>query len=378
MTQLPTGASAERQIGPDVARCAACLSLVGVHFFLQNGFYKTPVTGASMFFFVLLRMGCMLCVPTFLLLTGYLMRDKTLSRGYYGKAGKTVFVYLVCSVICVLFRVYAERSLAPERALRGILGFTAAPYGWYIEMYLGLFLLVPFLNVLYKNLPTRRAKQVLIATLLVLTTLPAVINVYNFTDPSWWAQPASSPDHVQLIPQWWKGIYPLTYYYLGAYVGEYGLPLPSALLRLCALAFWFGGAAYAWWRSRGALFVWGAWCDWGSVFNVGLSVCVFTLLTRREYRRTPRILRRLIAGSSQLCLGAYLLSYVFDRLYYAVLRAAVPSVPRRLGWFFVFVPLVFISSLTLALAPELLYRGVRSAVRRLRRVAERRKDPCSV
>ena len=32
-----------------------------------------------------------------------------------------------------------------------IFNFTACPNAWYLEMYIGLFLLIPFLNIIYNN-----------------------------------------------------------------------------------------------------------------------------------------------------------------------------------------------------------------------------------
>ena len=38
------------------------------------------------------------------------------------------------------------------------LNYEVIPYGWYIEMYICLFLLIPFLNLIYKCLDTQRKK----------------------------------------------------------------------------------------------------------------------------------------------------------------------------------------------------------------------------
>ena len=64
-----------------------------------------------------------------------------------------------------------------------LLAFTGAPHAWYVEMYIGLFLLILFLNVLYHGLTSRRQKQVLILTLLAVTALPALTNLYHSCFP---------------------------------------------------------------------------------------------------------------------------------------------------------------------------------------------------
>ena len=84
----------------DVIRIVGLFSVVGVHFFLHTGFYSQPYTGegpiesiikaisegdsdyltsAWMFLMYMLRTLFNVCVPLFIILTGYLMSKKTLS-----------------------------------------------------------------------------------------------------------------------------------------------------------------------------------------------------------------------------------------------------------------------------------------------------------
>ena len=37
-----------------------------------------------------------------------------------------------------------------------IFSFSTIPYGWYVEMWIGLFLMVPFLNILWWNCPSKK------------------------------------------------------------------------------------------------------------------------------------------------------------------------------------------------------------------------------
>ena len=60
-----------------------------------------------------------------------------------------------------------------------ILDFSADSYAWYIEMYIGLFLIIPFLNILWNNLNDVGRKW-LIITLLGLTALPSLLNCWDF------------------------------------------------------------------------------------------------------------------------------------------------------------------------------------------------------
>lgn len=364
----------QRKLGPDLVRIAACFAVLSVHFFLNNGFYSEPVEGAAMFIMVLMRSSFMVCVPLFLLLTGYLMRNKKLEKSYYAKGAKTLAVYILASVACILYKLIHLKTGEPLKAALSVLNYTGAPYGWYIEMYIGLFLLIPFLNILYHGLPGRGAKKALLGTLLFLTALPSVLNVYEVTNAAWWSMPSSSAAYQQLIPQWWRGVYPLTYYYLGAYIGEYGVRLPAVSGKLFTLAALLFNGLYNYWRSRGGNFIWGNWNDWGSLFNVVCAVLVFMLLVHKDGARRPALYRAAVAAVSDLTLGIYLTSYIFDSLFYPMLKQRVPTMQDRLPYYFAIVPLVFLCSLVLSGVIELIWLLGSALMRRCRAKLRERKQ----
>ena len=362
-----------RNTGADIVRILACFSLISVHFFLNNGFYQQTVQGGRMFIMLMMRTGFMVCVPLFILLTGYLMHNQKPEKKYYLKGVKTLTIYLLASAACIVYRVVWSHADVLT-GIKGVFSYTAAPYAWYIEMYFGLFLMIPFLNLAYNGLPTKRGKQVLLATGLFLTALPVIFNVYGIFDGlQWWKNPAASTVYQQILPQWWLGIYPLTYYFIGAYIGEYGVhikPGLNALLIVIPLLF---NTLYNYWRSYGTAFIWGAWTNWGSILNVALAVQVFTLVMGRKYEKTPPLVKKALQGVSGLCLGIYLVSYIFDNKYYGILNARVPVMQDRLPYYFVIVPAVFLSSMALSLALELIYRGADFGVRKLCAAVKKRR-----
>lgn len=66
----------KRNINIDLIRCCAIFAVISVHFFRNNGFYTEPVIGWRMYLMVFMRTTFMICVPLFLLITGYLMNRK--------------------------------------------------------------------------------------------------------------------------------------------------------------------------------------------------------------------------------------------------------------------------------------------------------------
>ncbi len=65
-----------------------------------------------------------------------------------------------------------------------------------------------------------------------------------------------------------------------------------------------------------------------------------------DYERFPRWLARFIQKLSGLSLGAYLLSWIFDKALYPLLLERVPEVIYRLEFYVVMVPIIFVLSLS--------------------------------
>ena len=157
----------------DIIRGLALLTVAGVHFFLHSDYYNTPIVGGKMYAFTLIRQFCMICVPLFIILSGYLMSKHTVSAKFYKKIIYILSIYFMASVCCTLFKVlYQNEQFNLIKFVQKILNFSAAPYSWYVEMYIGLFLLCPFLNSAYNNLKSKKEKTVLILTMLFLSALP--------------------------------------------------------------------------------------------------------------------------------------------------------------------------------------------------------------
>lgn len=354
MTQVQgTAGKQNRDMNADLIRCVAVFSVLSVHFLLNSGFYSEPTARTDIFWLCVYRSFFMTCVPMFMILTGYLMLNKTLSHRYYKGLWKTVEIYLLASIACLLFKKYAlDYDVTLKTAVLDILDFDAANYAWYIEMYIGLFLMIPFLNLAYHGLKTKREKQLLVITMASLTLLPKLLNVFNFRTPGWWASPSVSETYDPVVPGFFTGMYPITYYFIGAYLREYGWKLKKwlnlVLLALVILVFGW----YNYYRSDGGAFVWGSNSTWGGE-NLITAVLLFTLLLHLNVQRWPRILHTILTYISNISLGLYLISWIFDRIVYdGVLKVQVVTVCERWKFWPLVVPSVFLMS---AAAASLLY-----------------------
>jgi len=362
-----------RNPGLDILRCIALFCVVAVHFFLNTINYDLfQIQGWTAFLVLLLRGGFLICVPLFLLLSGYLMGNRTPTRSYYRKLTKTLGIYVLASLCCVAFSLLYNLILHKQmidigESLMGILSFTAAPYSWYIEMYIGLFLLIPYLNILYNHIDSPENKRNFILTLLVLTALPSVVNIHRWDSLQWWLQPSSSHSYTQLIPGWWTGIYPLTYYYLGCYLREFPLKMSRRSNLYCILAVYLLFGVFNYYRSYNSTFVAGAWQDYSSLFVVLLSVLVFSWVVQADYSKMSEKTAKTLAYLSDLTLGAYLVSWIFDRVVYGIITRLTVEIPQRLPFILVSVPFVYVCSMVLSAVLNSIYRrlaGLLSTVRK--------------
>ena len=330
----------------DIVRIVSVFLVNSVHFFLYNGFYSETVTGVPMFIMVQMRTLFAVCVPMFMVLTGYLMSKKELSGSYYKGIRKTLIVFALSTVACMIFKaLYLHESFDLLKLLTDTLNFKGSTYSWYIEMYIGLFLIAPFLNLAYNGLKSQRAKQVLVLTFVGVTILPSLFNTFVLDPLSWWGNPITSDEFWKIIPGWWIGMYPLAYYFTGAYLREYGIKARTKTIIITFLISLFVFGAFNYYRSYGSTFRTGSQINWGGIQTYLLTVMLFVMLSRIKTDNWSVGVKKFLWKVSDLALGTYLMSYVFDRvIYYDYLNRNVPVMQERLPWFLLCVPIVFILS----------------------------------
>lgn len=336
----------KRNPAADIIRILALFLVVSVHFFLNNGFYEKTVKGETMFVMTLMRSFFMICVPLFLTLSGYLLRKKQLEKKYYKRITGIIITYILAGILCLFYAVvFLNEDYTIRNMVLSFLNFKAAPYAWYIEMYLGLFLLIPFLNIVYNSLPSQKWKIWLIITFIILTSLPAVTNAYDLTSFDWLSLPSSTTTMNKVLPYWWKNLYPITYYYIGCYLSEYGLKI-NKVLNFVLIIFWTVlSGSYCFWRSYKVEFIRTDWCMYHSLFNIVLTVLVFTFIINMNYDKFPQKLSWVLGKISGITLGGYLVSWIFDQQLYPILLEKVPDVTDQLPYYFIIVPAVFVLSL---------------------------------
>ncbi len=294
-----------RSVGLDLIRCLAIFCIIAVHFFgLHTPFYCNYLVGHSMFLQGVCASFFTIGVPLFVMLTGYLSAHKQLSWKYYRGGARVLGSYVFFSVVLIAFRALwlGEQHSVLEWGLK-VLNFSAVPYGWYLEMWIGLFLLAPFLNILWGALPRDSYKYGLIATIALISVVPNSLNGKSLC----------------LMPGFWGDMWPLLGYFIGVLVREkqYIVRAISMIWLVIVLSLVYPTASvlYVEFVKAGVPGAMRYLTGMGTVvFPWLIALPVFLLLYRRDTR--CEWLRRWLASVSKASLDMYLCCYMFDALFY--------------------------------------------------------------
>ena len=319
-----------RILGLDILRAWAIFCVIAGHFFMNTRFQQHTFEGLSMFVQGSIKFLFGMGVPLFIMLTGFLNCRKDISKRYYCGGLRVIGLYLFWSVITCLYLIIYQGGVI-ESAVMGILSFSTIRYGWYIEMWIGLFLLVPFLNILWWNCPSKKHKLLLIGTLFSITSVPIFTNRYG----------------VQLTPDYWRACYPLLFYFVGAYIREYQLRINKwwwlIIVGICLVNPLFNTLFV---KEHSMIQVTG---DPSGIFGALLAILFFLLCYKVDI--STKSIRALTTTISRSALDMYLCSYLFDAVLYPIFKGIFQwQDARTAGYYFVFiVPALFGCSLLASL-----------------------------
>lgn len=358
----------KRDVRLDIVRIFSLFSVIAVHFFLNSGFYEKDVIGKSMLISSIIRSFFIICVPMFITLTGYLMNRKEISKKYYKGIVKTLVIYLFCSVLYSFFiKYYLKGEMNIGIFLKNILSFSGTKYSWYIEMYIGLFLIIPFLNLIFNNLKNQKQAQLLLITLILLIGLPASINIFKFDSLEWWMQPRVNSEYFRIIPQWWMGIYPIFYYFLGAYLRKYEIKIRTKLNVILLIILVILDGVFNFYRSYNSQYIWGTWNSYYSAIVMLITFLTFNLFLKIKIKESKIILEKILKIISDACLGAYLISCCFDIFFYEKLAQMVPEYKDKILYAPLMVLIVFICSIATSILLNYIYNLANGIIKQFKK-----------
>lgn len=303
-------------IGLDILRVMAMFFVIMVHSTTFYGFYDEGVNSIGNFFAAFSRYLSYTCVPIFLLLTGYLNCHKTPTLRYYLKLIRFIIEYVISGVIVFAFnKLFTESPMSFGNLISGLFNFTFPSYSWYVDMFIGLFLIAPFLNYILKAL-TNKQKLIFV-----------IVLIFAFSNFK--------------ISPWWSSAYPLIYYFIGAILRDTKINIKKPILFVVASATVL---------TQILLFKFPYIPRYSveNYFNIGciiIAVSVFLLLYDIKIDEKKKVLitpLRMIANTS---LATYLVSEIFETLtaqYFEKIGAILYS--DRLPYLLYLTPLKFILS----------------------------------
>ncbi len=317
----------KRNASLDIIRGFAVVLVACLHSIGNGSLTANHISGVSGYLLTGLWLLSASCVPLFLMLSGYLQNRKMPTVKYYVNYLHIYIPYLLLGVISLTVgALYTHQSLSARDFVSSLVNFYTCEYSWFVMMYTGLFLLIPFLNAMYNGLETKGQKKLLILVFFALSHLPSLLNSY-----------------IQIYSVWWMRLFPVTYYFIGAYCSEYK-PSKSAswyfrwLLTLLAVftvydVFYIHGDG-----SR----VPGYSNDNYQVLVIGFFV--FRWLGSIDTAHLPRFLLGSAEYLSRIALYFYLAAGMVDNILYSYFRENVADYLSNNGYFIVTALISFTAS----------------------------------
>lgn len=309
----------KKLFGLDLIRTFAVVFVLCVHFFLNTNFYKVPFEGHNLLFQASLRWLVIICIPLFLMLSGYLLTQKKLRLDHYKDIFPFLGIYVLYSTVAILVRsFYFDEQQPLEVWIRDIIIFKANGYSWYVNMYIGLFLLMPFLNIVFDNLKNQREHNILIFTMIFITVLPGYFE--------------NHPYH--FFPDWWINIYPLTYYCIGAYIRQYQIKINKLLAATLFIGIIMIDTAISAYFSAGRNFF-NAVGDYCSILILAQAVLFFLIFY--DIKISNKFISKMVGFISIMSLDIYLLSYVTDMVVYDYAMKNIYETQQQILHYFVVI-----------------------------------------
>ncbi|MEF2920322.1 MAG: acyltransferase family protein [Acutalibacteraceae bacterium] len=284
----------QRQPGLDLIRCLALLFVLTFHSFLYNGYYHAGQVGLDMYLAGSFRWLSVSCIGLFLMLSGYLKSENTNIKSCYRALLSVILCYFLVAAITIPIRHFVFNEVHTFSAwLTMLFEFSAVKYGWYVEMYIGLVLIIPFINVALKHLSNKEMNYFAVA-MLILTALSGATK---------WS----------VFPDYWRITYPITYYILGAIVRRCQPKVDTwlGLLGAVSVAAVLGGFTVL--STDGMLQDAVVW-EFADIWIVLIVVCLFVALYRVKIHPIVSRVLKVMAGG---CYGGYLLSHLLDAKVYS-------------------------------------------------------------
>lgn len=341
----------KRNINIDIIKVVSLLLVIGVHFFLYTGYYSINYSITNSIFIVL-RNICMACVPLFIIVTGYLNRNKVWSKKYYLNIGRVYLLYsLAMFILTLVDNKYVINTTLFKTALINILNYKY--YGWYITMYVGLMLIAPIINLAFKNIDESTRKYAVINIILAISVPVTLADLFSNVRYSILAH---------ILPNWWYYTWPLMYYIIGvafAYnknaIKDFFKKTRLLFLLTLIISTLLYYVLNIHWEFRAHV----------NIFIVIITTCIFSWLLNLDINVNSKLRTAIIFVSNNTLL-AYLLSYIVDNITYPFVNQ-ITNMNIRFSLFPIVVILNFILTILLVIIVRIILSILKKSIKMVKR-----------
>ena len=341
----------KRNTNIDIIKSLSLFLVISVHFFLYTEYY-TSTFDLLKLPFIAIRNVCMACVPLFIIVTGYLNRNKVWNKKYYLNIGRVYLLYsLAMFILTFMDNKYVINITLFKTSLINILNYKY--YGWYITMYVGLMLLAPIINLAFKNMDESTRKYAIINIILAISIPVTLADLFSNVRYSILAH---------LLPNWWSYTWPIMYYVIGV-AFSYNKKLIKDFFSNSKILFFMtliiSTIVYLFadihWEFRAHV----------NIFIVIITTCIFSWLLDLDININSKLRTGIIFVSNNTLL-AYLLSYIIDNITYPFVNQ-ITNMNMRFSLFPVVVVLNFILTIILVIIVRIIISILSKSIKLVKR-----------
>lgn len=309
----------DRNYGIDIIKIIAVILVLTVHFFLNTHYYSFGQgDGLGIKVQSIIRNFCMMCVPLFIIATGFLNKKTEYNKSFFKGLINILIVWFFYSLIEYFVLNLVDGKFINFNfidLLNSITSFEACFYSWYIEMYIGLYLLSPIINNAYNSFDKKNRFRIFIIAI-TITILPQFINsVFN---------------GIVHMPNWWAPIYPLAYYLCGKYIYDIKPKIKKKNLIILFILGQIFNFSYN--------YISGIDYDTLPIFiNSTLLFLIFYDIDIKNQK-----LQKIIAYTSNISLDIYLASSVIDKLLYPIFNSKMDVMGVTQQYAILYSPIILI------------------------------------
>lgn len=281
-----------RHIGLDLLRIIAMLMIVMQHFLTHNAALSGEMVSLNYYVGMFIRTICSVAVDCYFLITGYFMiTHKARIEKVIGLWGETLFWSILVFGIMRMFV-----SVNTTELLYTFLPISMKEY-WFITVYIVLYILTPYFNLLIKSMSRLQYKTLIAILLLVFSIWKMIVPTSSTLDSS--------------------GGYGLpiavVMYFMGAYIKKYNIRIKQKYnIFICIIVPIIQMMTYLIIESMEKKFIWLGDYLISDILSYYTSICMIIcavsyFMLFKNIKIKNKIIESIIINISPLTLGVYLI-----------------------------------------------------------------------